>query len=69
MADPEDLVPTLLREMRRDIAGRFDQVDKQFGDVRADLAEQNRKLEIMRQALKAETLFARYAALGVGRSP
>jgi acyl carrier protein phosphodiesterase len=58
---PADFVVTLLREMRREINERFDKVDERFEKVDERFVEQDKKLEAIRQALKAETILGRYA--------
>lgn len=58
MAEPDNLVLSVLREMRRDIDHRFDGVDEK-------LASQDKKIESIRQALQAETALGRYAVVGV----
>lgn len=65
MAEPEDLVLTLLREMRARMDARFDAVNARFDAVDARFAEQDRKLGSIRDALKSETILGRYAVNGV----
>lgn len=65
MAEPENFVVTLLREMRREMNDRFDAIDKRFENVGARFSEQDKKLESIRQALKAETILGRYAVADV----
>ena len=65
MAEPDNLVLTLLREMRRAMDDRFDQVDVRFDQVDERFAEQSKKIESIRQALQSETILGRYAVNGV----
>jgi len=58
MAEPDNLVLTLLREMRSEMNARFDSVDERF-------ANQDKQLESIRQALKAETILGPYAVADV----
>ncbi len=58
MAEPDNLVLTLLRELRSVMDARFDAVDARF-------VEQDRKLEAIREALKSETILGRYVVNGV----
>lgn len=65
MAEPDNLVLTLLREMRRAMDERFDAVDARFDAVSALFNVQDKTLESIRQALKSETILGRYAVNGV----
>lgn len=62
MAEQDNLVLTLLRELRHDVNARFDAMDNKF-EARFD--EQDRKLEAIREALKSETILGRYVVNGV----
>ncbi|GLK66657.1 hypothetical protein [Hansschlegelia plantiphila] len=65
MAEPDNLVLTLLRELRSVMDSRFDAVNTRFDAVDARFAEQDRKLEAIREALKSETILGRYVVNGV----
>jgi polyhydroxyalkanoate synthesis regulator phasin len=54
MAEPDNLIPTLLREMRREITERFDNVD-------AKLAEHDSRFRSISQALQGESLLGQFA--------
>lgn len=58
MAEPDNLVLSLLREMRKAMDDRFDAVDARF-------AQNDKKLEAIREALKSETIMGRYIVNGV----
>jgi len=62
MAEPDNLVLTLLRELRQDLNARFDAMDNKF-EARFD--KQDRKLEAIREALKSEIILGRYVVNGV----
>ena len=49
MAEPENLVLVLLRELRAEMNARFDAVDTRFKEVDARLDAIERRLEIMHQ--------------------
>ncbi|MGA0532105.1 hypothetical protein [Hansschlegelia sp. KR7-227] len=65
MAEPDNLVLTLLREMRNVMDARFDAVDARFDAVDARFGEQDKKLQAIREALKSETILGRYVVNGV----
>ena len=58
MAEPDNLVPVLLRELRADMDQRFAQAD-----TRLDRLE--KRLENVRQAAIGESVLGRYAAAEV----
>ena len=58
MAEPDDLVLTILREMRREMSERFDAVERHLG-------EHDKQLVAIREALKSETILGRYVVNGV----
>jgi len=65
VADPDNIVLVLLRELRADMNRQFADVraemSRQFEEVRADLREQSKKLDNVRQAAFGESVLARYA--------
>ncbi|GLK78828.1 hypothetical protein [Methylopila turkensis] len=69
MAEPDNLVLTLLRELRRDMNTRFDAIDakfeSRFDGVDSRFAGQDKKLDAIREALKSETILGRYVVNGV----
>jgi uncharacterized coiled-coil protein SlyX len=58
MAEPDNLVLTLLREIRTDM-------DAGFEDVRTRLAKQDKTIESLGQAMRGETILGQYATAGV----
>ncbi|WP_020185479.1 hypothetical protein [Methylopila sp. 73B] len=65
MAEPDNLVLTLLRELRNDMNARFDAIGARFDEVDGQFAAQDKKLEAIREALKSETILGRYVVNGV----
>ena len=55
MAEPDNLVPVLLRELRADMDQRFAQADTRFDRL-------EKRLENVRQAAIGESVLGRYAA-------
>ena len=58
MAEPDNLVPVLLRELRADMDQRFAQADTRFDRL-------EKRLENVRQAAIGESVLGRYAAAEV----
>ena len=58
MAEPDNLVPVLLRELRADMDQRFAQADTRFDRL-------EKRLENVRQAAIGELVLGRYAAAEV----
>ena len=65
MAEPDNLVLTLVRELRHDMNARFDAIGARFDEVDGQFAVQDKKLEAIREALKSETILGRYVVNGV----
>ena len=61
MADPQDMILPLLREMRAEMKGGFDRMDRKLAehDARFD------KLDSLREAVNGESVLGRYAAAEV----
>ena len=58
LAEPDNLVPVLLRELRADMDQRFAQADTRFDRL-------EKRLENVRQAAIGESVLGRYAAAEV----
>ena len=59
MAEPPDMILPMLREMRAEIAGRFDGVDARLDPVDRRLAALEAVQASYRHALTADTLLSR----------
>lgn len=62
MAEPDNLVLTLLREIRNDMKAGFDEVARRFDDVDRRLDGHDKRFETLRQAINGESVLGRYAA-------
>jgi chaperonin cofactor prefoldin len=65
MAEPDDLVLTILRELRREMKDGFEAVDRRFETVDGRFTDVNKRLDGIREALKSETILGRYVVNGV----
>lgn len=63
--EPQNLVLSLLREIRAEMRAHATDVDKQFADVRTRLEGVDKKLDSLRQAVNGESVLGRYAAAEV----
>jgi chaperonin cofactor prefoldin len=61
MADPDNLVLKLLREIRSDMNARFDTVDRRFDEIDQRLESHDKRFESLRQAINGESVLGRYA--------
>ena len=59
MAEPQDMIMPMLREMREDINNRFDNVDKRFDTVDQRLAKIDSSQKSYKAALSVDTLLSR----------
>ena len=59
MAQPEDMIVPMLREMRAEIAARFDGVDGRLERVDRRLAKLEEQQLSFRQALSADSLLSK----------
>jgi hypothetical protein len=59
MAEPEDMILPLLREMRQEIAGRFDHVDGRFDIIDRRLTALEAAQGSFKHALTADTLMSK----------
>lgn len=62
MAEPDNLVLTLLREIRNDMKAGFEDVARRFEDVNRRLDGHDKRFEAIRQAINGESVLGRYAA-------
>ena len=54
MAEPDNLVLTLLREIRNDMKAGFEDVARRFEDVNRRLDGHDKRFEAIRQAINGE---------------
>lgn len=59
MADPDDMILPLLRDIRAEMGRRFDGVDKRFDTVDRRLAKLEETMVSFRQALTADSLLSK----------
>lgn len=59
MAEPSDLVLTILREMRLEIRDRFEEVDRRFNTVDKRLEDIEGAQKSYRQALSADSMMSK----------
>jgi hypothetical protein len=65
MADPQDMILPLLREIRSEIRDFGRNTDRQFEGVNERLERMEGRLANMREAINGESVLARYAAAEV----
>lgn len=65
MAEPENMVLVLLREMRADMTKEFKDVKTQIREVDARVAALDLKIDNVKQAAFGESLIGRYMAAEV----
>ncbi|MCJ2054426.1 hypothetical protein [Methylobacterium sp. J-070] len=65
MAEPQDLIVPLLREMRAEMQTSFADVRPQFEAVDARFDRLERRFDNLREAVNGESVLGRYAAAGV----
>ncbi len=65
MADPQDMILPLLREMRTEIQDLGRSTDRQFAGVNERLERIEGRLANMREAINGESVLGRYAAAEV----
>jgi tetrahydromethanopterin S-methyltransferase subunit G len=58
MAEPDNMILPLLREIRAEINGRFDSQDQRFERI-------EKRLDAMHRAINGESVLGRYAAAEV----
>lgn len=65
MADPPDMILPLLREMRAEMQGGFDRMDRKFAEHDARFDKLERRFDNIRQAVNGESILGRYATAEV----
>ena len=65
MAEPDNMILVLLREMRAEVNARFDEVHEEFTRVDSRFDRLEKRLENIRQAAFGESVLGRYAAAEV----
>ncbi len=65
MADPQDMILPLLREMRAEMKASFDRIDQKLDSHSARFDKPERRFENLREAVNGESMLGRYAAAGV----
>lgn len=65
MADPQDMILPMLREMRAEIQDLGRNTDRQFAGVNERLERMEGRLANMREAINGESVLGRYAAAEV----
>ena len=72
MAEPQDMILPLLREIRAEMRAGFEQVDRRFEMIDRKLEQHDerfdkleRRFENLRQAVNGESVLGRYAAAEV----
>ncbi|GJD60067.1 hypothetical protein [Methylobacterium frigidaeris] len=65
MADPQDMIVPLLREMRADVAASRDDTRAGFATINDRLDRLERRFDNLREAVNGESVLGRYAAADV----
>jgi hypothetical protein len=65
MAEPENMILPMLRDIRADMNKRFDEVGRQFRNVEQRFDRLEKRLDNVRQAAVGESVLGRYAAAEV----
>ncbi|MEE7504059.1 hypothetical protein [Methylobacterium mesophilicum] len=65
MAEPQDMIVPLLREMRTEMQTNFADVRQQFEAVNARFDKFERRFDNLREAVNGESVLGRYAAAEV----
>jgi hypothetical protein len=65
MAEPTDMIVPMLRELRDEIRQGFKSNDARFVEMRAQINDLAKRMDVQREALAAESLLGRYSALHV----
>ncbi|WP_029003397.1 hypothetical protein [Azorhizobium doebereinerae] len=63
--EPDNMIPTLLRELRAHMDARFGKLDGEIGLVKGEVAENSKRLESLRQAMIGESVLGRYTVAEV----
>ncbi|MDO9429140.1 MAG: hypothetical protein Q7T93_20240 [Methylobacterium sp.] len=62
MAEPQDMILPLLREIRADLKAGFDRVDRKLEQHDARFDKLERRFDNLREAVNGESVLGRYAA-------
>ncbi len=65
MADPQDMILPLLREMRAEMTSGFLEVRRKFDAVDARFDRLEKRFDNLREAVNGESVLGRYAAAEV----
>ncbi|MCF4126456.1 hypothetical protein [Methylobacterium sp. SyP6R] len=65
MAEPQDMIVPLLREMRAAFEQRFDRIDRKLDEHDARFDKIERRFDNLRQAVNGESILGRYAVAEV----
>lgn len=61
MAEPQDMILPLLREIRADLKAGFDRVDRKLEQHDARFDKLERRFDNLREAVNGESVLGRYA--------
>jgi hypothetical protein len=65
MADPQDMILPMLREMRSEMLTGFDRIDRKLTEHDARFDKLERRFDNLREAVNGESVLGRYAAAEV----
>ncbi len=65
MAEPQEMIVPLLREMRAEMHAGFERVDRKLEEHDARFDKLERKFDNLRQSVNGESVLGRYAAAEV----
>ena len=65
MAEPQDMILPMLREIRAEMKAGFDRMDRRFSDHDERFDKLERRFDNIRQAVSGESVLGRYAAAEV----
>ncbi|GJE69751.1 hypothetical protein [Methylorubrum podarium] len=65
MADPQDMILPLLRELRTEVQSGFNRMDRKFAEHDARFDKLEKRFDNLRQAMNGESVLGRYAAAEV----
>jgi chaperonin cofactor prefoldin len=65
MTEPENFTHRLLREMRAEMTGQFEELRTEIGGLRDEVRENTKRMESLKQAAFGESVLGRYAAAEV----
>ncbi len=63
--EPDNMVLTLLRELRSHIDTRFGKLENEVGGLKDEVVENSRRIESLRQAMIGESVLGRYTVAEV----